>query len=105
MWYLCKHYNAGPDDDRIENMDPITKLWMYENWLEDYKDKSELAKNHAYLLGSFWDPKAVQEMMGTSGNTISSSDEDFEKSTDLIRQEKQYKKVPIKKRRRRTIKE
>jgi hypothetical protein len=82
------------------------KLWMYENWLEDYKDKSELAKNHAYLLGSFIDPKAVQDIMGTSGNVIKSSDEEFEKSTELVLKdrEKNPVNVSVRKRKKRRVK-
>lgn len=82
------------------------KLWMYENWLEDYKDKSELAKNHAYLLGSFWDPKAVQDMMGTSGNVVVSSEKEFEESTALVLKdrEKQPVNVTVRKRRQRRVK-
>ena len=79
---------------------------MYENWLEDYKDKSELAKNHAYLLGSFWDPKAVQDMMGTSGNVVVSSEKEFEESTALVLKdrEKQPVNVTVRKRRQRRVK-
>lgn len=73
------------------------RLWMYENWLEDYKDKSELAKKHAYLLGSFWDPKAVQDMMGTSGNVVVSDEKEFEQSTQLVLNDRN--KEPIKVRR------
>jgi len=77
---------------------------MYENWLEDYNDKSELAKNHAYLLGSFWDPKAVQDLMGTSGNVAISSDEDFEKSTDMVVKDRENNQAPSKKRKYRKLK-
>jgi hypothetical protein len=85
-------------------MDPLIKIWMYENWLEDYKDKSELAKNHAYLLGSFWDPKAVQEMMGTSGNVMVSSDKEFEQSTEMVLRDRDKTPITVKKKRRRRIK-
>ena len=80
------------------------KLWMYENWLEDYKDKSELAKSHAYLLGSFWDPKAVQDMMGTSGNVVVSSDKEFEESTTLVLKDREREPVTGRKRRQRRVK-
>ncbi len=85
-------------------MDPLIKLWMYENWLEDYKDKSELAKNHAYLLGSFWDPKAVQDLMGTSGNLIVSNEKEFEESTALVVQDREKNPIVVKKRKRHKIK-
>jgi hypothetical protein len=42
-------------------MDPVQKHWMLENWLEDIRDSSELAKNHAYLLASFSHPEQVKK--------------------------------------------
>lgn len=65
-------------------MDPVQKAWMYNNWIEDQKDNVELAKNHAYLLGSFWNPEAVKQLMGDS-NTYTATDEDFEESLNIVR--------------------
>jgi imidazolonepropionase-like amidohydrolase len=62
-------------------MDPIKKLWMFYNWVEDQKEKIEITKNHAYLIGSFINPEAVKKLMG-EGNTIQSSEEEFEESPD-----------------------
>lgn len=66
-------------------MDPVQKMWMYYNWLEDYNDQAELAKNHAYLLGSFWNPEAVKQLMG-KGNVHISTDEEFEETTRMVRE-------------------
>jgi hypothetical protein len=68
-------------------MDPVQKMWMFYQWMEDEKEKSELAKNHAYLLGSFTNPEAVKKLMG-GGNSFDSSDEDFEESTQIVSQNK-----------------
>ena len=57
---------------------------MFHNWAQDQRDQAELAKNHAYLLGSFWNPEAVKELTGEKSG-FESSDEDFEESTKLIR--------------------
>ncbi len=65
-------------------MDPVQKIWMYENWLADQSDKAELAKNHAYLLASFWNPEAVKQMMG-DGNVHVSTDDEFEESNQIVR--------------------
>ena len=65
-------------------MDPVQKIWMFHNWAQDQKDHAELAKNHAYLLGSFWNPEAVKDLMGDRSG-FESSEEDFEESTKLIR--------------------
>jgi predicted RNA-binding protein with PIN domain len=85
-------------------MDPVQKMWMFENWLGDQLDKSELAKNHAYLLASFDHPDAVKQIMG-EGNVHMSSDEEFEESSRMVQEineksEKMTKDKPIKRKRR-----
>lgn len=100
--------DSGPDDPRIVNMDPVQKIWMYENWLADQKDQSELAKNHAYLLGSFWNPEAVKQLTD-EGNVYASSDDEFEESIKLVKQMNDQfvvennEKTDVRKRRRRRI--
>lgn len=71
-----------PDDPFITDMDPVQKMWLYENWLGNHRDEAELAKNHAYLLGSFWNPEAVQDLNNT--NVHESSDEDEEESWQMV---------------------
>lgn len=85
-------------------MDPIKKMWMFNNWAEDQSDTIELAKNHAYLLGSFWNPEAVSKLVD-DGNTYKSTDEDLEKSMEMVKQDKQKalslkENKPVKRRRR-----
>lgn len=81
---------------------------MYNNWLEDQNDDAELAKNHAYLLASFWNPEAVNDIL--KANTHFSSEEDLEESMDMVRKDSlemldaiKKSEVPIKKRRRKQI--
>ena len=64
-------------------MDPVLKMWLYQQWLGDHRDDAELAKNHAYLLGSFSNPEAVKKMM--DGNDHESSDEEFEESSKMVK--------------------
>jgi hypothetical protein len=78
-----KMWNCEIDDPRIIDMDPVRKLWMYEQWLGDHRDDAELAKNHAYLLGSFWNPEAVKQLM--NANTHESTDEEFEESSRMVK--------------------
>ena len=85
-------------------MDPVLKLWLYYQWLGDHRDDAELAKNHAYLLGSFWNAEAVQQMMNE--NVHESSDEDMEESLRMVKEglppmfdEVQEKPLPKRKRR------
>ena len=106
---MCTKYQKTPDDPFITEMDPVLKVWMFQNWLEDQKDKSELAKNHAYLIGSFWNPEAVKELMG-QGNVFESTAEEFDESSDLVRSNFKLnidptKKEDVKKRKRRTVKD
>ena len=66
-------------------MDPVQKIWMYENWLADQDDMAELAKNHAYLLASFSHPDAVKELLG-GGNVHQSTDEEFEETSKMVKE-------------------
>jgi len=92
------------------DMDPVQKVWMYQNWIADQKDKAELAKNQAYLIGSFWNPEAVKSLVDDSG-TISSSEEEFDESTRMVLEgvsilpDNNQNNNEVRKRRRRSIKE
>lgn len=83
-------------------MDPVQKLWMYENWLADQGDEAEFAKNNAYLLASFWNPEAVQKLMNKSNVHESTSDE-FEESLRMVK-ESINEEVVLPRRRRRSKK-
>lgn len=74
-----------PDDPFIVNMDPVQKIWMYENWLEDMSYNIDLIKNHAYLTASFSNPEGVRKAIDSDKNKIVSSDESFEKSLQMVR--------------------
>lgn len=65
-------------------MDPVQKIWLYENWLGDQLDKAELAKNHAYLLASFSHPEAVKQLLG-KGNAHESTNAEFEESWEIVK--------------------
>lgn len=101
-------YQKLPSDPLITEMDPVLKLWLYEQWLGNQRDDAELAKNHAYLLGSFTNPEAVQQLL--SSNTHESSDEDFEESLKLVTDFKtpapqQQQKTPGRRRRKASLKD
>lgn len=94
------------DDPRILEIDPVHKMWMYNNWVADQNDQAELAKNHAYLLASFWNPEAVQKILGNT-NSHESSDEDYEESLRIVKEQSfsllAQEKPILKKRKRRTV--
>lgn len=73
------------DDPDILDMDPVHKMWMFQNWIADQNDDAELAKNHAYLLGSFTNPEAVKQLMGT-GNVFESSEEELDESSQMVKE-------------------
>lgn len=77
-------WNCDFDDPRITEMDPVRKMWMYENWIADQNDQAELAQNHAYLLASFSNPEAVKKILG-DGNTHESTDEELDETSKMIR--------------------
>lgn len=66
-------------------MDPVQKSWMYQNWIADQNDDAELAKNLAYLVGSFFNPEAVKQLMGQN-NVFESSEEDLEETSRIVRE-------------------
>ncbi len=66
-------------------MDPVQKIWIYYNWLEDQKDLGDLTKNHAYLIGSFTNPEAVKKMLNDDTSSVSLSDEEFEESLEIVK--------------------
>lgn len=57
---------------------------MFYNWIEDQNEKAELAKQHAYLIGAFINPEAVQKLTKTDNVHVSDS-EDFEKSWEMVK--------------------
>ncbi len=67
-------------------MDPVQKRWLFNNWIAGQNEQAELAKNHAYLVASFWNPEAVQQIMG-DGNVHLSTDEEFEESSKMVREQ------------------
>lgn len=92
-------------------MDPVQKIWMFYNWFEEQKEKIEITKNQAYLIGSFINPEAVKKLM-SGNNTIQSSDEEFEQSIEMVKNNKiilpsniNSNPKPTTRRKRRTLKE
>lgn len=97
-------FRCEPDHPRIEEMDPIKKIWMFNNWIADQNDEIELAKNHAYLLGSFWNPEAVQKLRGSDGSVYTSTDEEFDKSTAIVEKQLQMEKEQVSRKRQKKLK-
>lgn len=71
-----------PDDQDLEEMDPVMRMYMFYHWLEDNNEKIELFKQHGYLIGSFTNPEAVKHLV--EGNTYETSDEEFDKTSEMV---------------------
>lgn len=65
-------------------MDPVQKMWMFYNWFGDQKDTSEVAKNHAYLVGSFYNPESVKKLLDQENGSFVSTEEEFEESSRMV---------------------
>lgn len=70
---------------------------MYEQWCYDREEEYNLLRSQSILIGSFSNPAAAQDMLKIDNPDYSSSDEDFEQSLKMIREQK----PPSKKRKRR----
>jgi hypothetical protein len=88
-------------------MDPVQKMWLFNNWIAKQNEQAELAKNHAYLLASFWNPEAVQQILG-DGNVHESTDEEYEESLNIVRNQSikllEEENKPLRRRRRHNLK-
>jgi hypothetical protein len=76
-------YQKLPNDPFFEEMDPLMYLWLFENWDANRNRKQEELRSIGILIGSFYNPEAAEKMLD-SANTISTSDEDFDKLVDSI---------------------
>ena len=95
-----------PDDPIIENIDPVQKMWMFENWLEDKSDQYELAKHLGYLIGSFINPEAVRRLTGAGAKQFKSDDKEFDElSKSIIDNNRKEDSLKPHRRRKKIIKE
>lgn len=97
--------NILPDDKWFEEVDPLLKAYMFEQWLQDQIEAQELQRMNAILVGSFTNPEAARNMLKSDSPDFTSSDEDFQKSIEMIEQDKEKFRIQqkINKRRRRLI--
>ena len=73
-----------PDDPWFEKIDDWQWVWMYNSWIQDQEDEHAKLKNYAIFLGAFSNYEMAKNIKQTEESTIKSSDEDFEKSTNVI---------------------
>lgn len=94
-------------DPWFEQMDPVERALMFFNWIEDFNDEQKTLENQGYLIGSFINPEMVKKLLGASGETFESTDEEFEKlSEKILETNRQQQEKPKRKRaKKRLIKE
>ena len=78
-------YKKLPDDPFFESIDDITRLWLFHSWQQDIIDSAEADKNTAILTGSFTNPEAAKKMLNLGSSTYESSDDEFEKSLEMVK--------------------
>lgn len=85
---MCKQRGKDLDDPWFDEIDPILKIYMYEHWCKDKEEAFEMARSQSILIGSFSNPAAAKDMLKTENPDFQSSDEDFERSLQLIEESK-----------------
>ena len=86
-------YKKRPTDPWFSELkkNPIEYLWMYESWRQDHEDRNEFQKSFSIFLGSFFNPEAAKKMMEVSSPNHESTDEDFERSLEMVKEDKKKK--------------
>lgn len=103
--HLCLAYQKLPDDPFFEEMDPFIKLWLYEGWVHEVELGLENARAQAILTGSFSNPEAAHKMIKLENPDFSVSEEDFEKTLEIIKTDAEQIKEHAKKSHRRKRRE
>lgn len=104
MWFLCKTYQKLPSDDWFDEMNPIEKRWIYESWIADQEEQHKFTRDYVVMSGFFTNPEMAKQLQKIDNPDYSSSDDDFDKSIQMIEEDKRSNKAKVKKRRRRLTK-
>jgi hypothetical protein len=86
-------------------MDEYMWVWMYQSWLQDQEETHKTYKDYALFLGSFFNSEMAQSIIKLDDPDFSASDEDFEKSTEYMLNQKNIELSNIRHRRRRVAKQ
>lgn len=63
------------------------KLYLQKHWEEDQNESYEIARSLAILIGSFYNPTAAKAMLKPEADFMS-NDEEFEKSLEMVKEDK-----------------
>lgn len=75
---------------------------MFESWLLDNEEKHKFTKDYATYLGAFSNYAMAKDIWGKDSHTFESSEEDFERSTQMMLEQREQK-LPKKIRRKRKL--
>lgn len=78
---------------------------MFEHWLRDQEQEYESLRGQSILIGSFTNPEMAQKMIKVDNPDFASTDEDFEKSAQMVLEDRNktipQEQAPQRKRKRR----
>lgn len=103
LLYLCETYGKLPGDDWLNDLDPLTKLYLYEGWLNKQKEKHEYDRMLSIFAGSFTNPEMAQKLIKDESPDFSSTDKDFEKSLEIVANTIEVEDKPLHRRKRKKI--
>jgi hypothetical protein len=74
--YLAETYKHLPDDSFYENINPYLRIWLYEGWIHDKEQHTELLRNVAIFLGSFINPEMAHKLVKKENPDFTTTDLD-----------------------------
>jgi len=63
------------------------KMWHYESWFHEQELQMEQLKALGILVGSFYNPEAANKMIKQEKPDFESTDEDWDDTSKMIREE------------------
>ena len=81
-----KTFNRLPDDNFYEDINPYLKAYLYETWIFEQEEEAELRRREIIFLGSFSNPEAARRIAKSEEPDHESSDEEFDKAAEGVRE-------------------
>lgn len=101
---MMHEFGILPDDPFYERINPYLKVWLYESWLHEKELEIEKLKQHAILIGSFFNPEAANRMVKDEQPDFKSTD--LDETNKIVREkimEQEKEKKTGKKRKKRKV--
>ena len=84
-------------------MDEYTWIWLYQSWIQDQEEKHRMYKDYSLFLGSFFNYEMAKNISDKDNPDYSTTDEEFDKSTELMIRQREAEFEKIKHRRKRRL--